>query len=58
MRSDFWSRTGETRPGRDPEAHQGAVGGVLALADGLVSWGEDGAIRFWGQTGESPRQHS
>jgi hypothetical protein len=25
---------------------------VLALADGLVSWGGDGAIRFWSLSGE------
>ncbi len=32
-------------------AHRGYVG-VLALTDGLVSWGSDGAIRFWSYTGE------
>lgn len=38
----------------DPQAHAGWVRGVLALEDGLVSWGEDGAIRFWGRDG-APR---
>ena len=31
-------------------AHEGSVFGVLA--DGLVSWGNDGAIRFWSLAGE------
>jgi hypothetical protein len=42
---------GEPRPGGDPAAHRGGVGGVLALADGLVSWGEDHVIRRWGLDG-------
>jgi hypothetical protein len=34
-------------------AHDNVVQGVLALADGLVSWGAwDGAIRFWTLAGE------
>jgi hypothetical protein len=33
-------------------AHRGPVNGVLVLADGLVSWGSDGAIRFWTLAGE------
>jgi hypothetical protein len=36
------------------EAHKARVWGVLALDDGLVSWGEDGAIRFWSRAG-APR---
>jgi hypothetical protein len=45
-----------------PDAHQDGVGGVLALADGLVSWGADGAIRLWSLAGEpqpggSPKAH-
>jgi hypothetical protein len=60
----FWSLAGEPRPGGDPTAHraarrgldptahEGGVLGVLALVDGLVSWGHDGAIRFWSLDGE------
>ena len=33
------------------DAHVGLVGGVLALDDRLVSWGADGAIRFWDRDG-------
>jgi hypothetical protein len=33
-------------------AHQGEVSGVLVLGDVLVSWGRDGAIRFWSRAGE------
>jgi len=52
----FWSLAGEPRPGGDPTAHraarrgldptahEGGVLGVLALADGLVSWGRDGVV--------------
>ena len=46
---------GEPRLGGAPVAHRGGVGGVLALADGLVSWGWDGAIRFWTLAGEPGR---
>jgi hypothetical protein len=34
-------------PGGDLNGHLGRVGGVLALADRIVSWGGDGAIRQW-----------
>jgi hypothetical protein len=44
-------RDAEPRPGGDPAAHHdgvlSGVRGVLALADGLVSWGGDGANLFW-----------
>ena len=48
----LWTLAGEPRPGRFPAVHGGGVRGVLALADGLVSWGWDGAIRFWTVAGE------
>ena len=32
-------------------AHQGGVRGVLAVGERLVSWGWDGAIRFWTREG-------
>ena len=37
---------------RSINAHAGGVLGVLALDDGLVSWGRDGAIRFWDRAGQ------
>jgi WD40 repeat protein len=33
-------------------AHASGVGGVLTVEDELVSWGDDGAIRFWTRGGE------
>ena len=36
----------------ESKAHENRVEGVLALSDGLVSWGGDGAIRFWSLAGE------
>jgi AcrR family transcriptional regulator len=44
---------GEPRPGGDRKTHRaGVVKDVLALADGFVSWGRDGAIRLWTLAGE------
>jgi WD40 repeat protein len=34
------------------KAHGGYVEGILALGDRLVSWGADGAIRFWTHQGQ------
>jgi hypothetical protein len=51
-------RDAEPRPGGDPAAHHdgvlSGVRGVLALADGLVSWGSDDVIRRWSPDG-APR---
>jgi WD40 repeat protein len=33
-------------------AHPRGVGGVISIGDRLVSWGKDGAIRFWSAAGE------
>jgi hypothetical protein len=48
----LWSLDGEPRLGGDPRAHEGGIFGVLALADGLVSWASDGAICSWSLAGE------
>ena len=36
---------------RSIDAHSGRVKGVLPIGDRLVSWGADGALRFWSLDG-------
>ena len=39
--------------GGDPKAHSGFVyGGIQQIGDRIVSWGWDGALRFWSLTGQ------
>jgi hypothetical protein len=50
---------GEPHPDGDPATYKSRVlsahFGVLALADRLVSWGADGAIRLWTLAGKRRR---
>ena len=51
--SDAGTQQGNPSPGVTLPRIRARFGGVLLLPDGrLVSWGWDGAIRFWNQQGE------
>ena len=39
-------------PGGARDAHSGSVEGVAQFGEHLVSWGHDGAIRFWSGQGQ------
>ena len=38
--------------GGDLRAHSDAIKGIQQIGDRIVSWGDEGALRFWSLTGE------